>query len=82
MITESGEWGGKLMPFMRVGLTVVTVATVVCSVAQCFPPGVPTIPASIREKAKQAVGVLDTPDTDSTVRRSLTRCQKHWKRWV
>ena len=58
-ITKPGEWVGKLMPFMKTGLKVMAVANGICSVAQCFFPGVPTIPASIRNKAKTAVGALD-----------------------
>ena len=58
-ITKPAEWVGKLMPFMKAGLKVMTVANGALSVAQCFFPGVPTIPASIRSKAKTAVGALD-----------------------
>ena len=50
-IKKPGEWVGKLMPFMKAGLKVMTVANGALSVAQCFFPGVPTIPASIRSKA-------------------------------
>jgi hypothetical protein len=38
---------------------IMSVANGVLSVAQCFFPGVPKIPASIRNKAKTAVGNLD-----------------------
>ena len=58
-ITKPGKWVGKLMPFMKAGLKVMAVANGVASIAQCFFPGVPTIPASIRKKAKDAVGALD-----------------------
>jgi serine/threonine protein kinase len=58
-ITKPAEWVGKLMPFMKAGLKVMSVANGVLSVAQCFFPGVPKIPASIRNKAKTAVGNLD-----------------------